>query len=230
MTALPVTARDLARFIDHTALKPEALASDVDRLCDEAREYQFAAVCVNSYWVPRCVDRLRGTEIAVASVAGFPLGAASTSAKAAEARDAVRAGASEIDMVVNLGELLSGQTRSVTADIASVVDAVRGVREQALLKVILETRALTHEQIIAGCRCVAEAQADFVKTSTGFHAAGGATVEHVRLLHKHAAPIRVKASGGIRDLPTALAMIEAGASRLGMSASVGVMQAFRTRA
>jgi deoxyribose-phosphate aldolase len=161
----------------------------------------------------------------VASVAGFPLGATTSEAKAYEALTAIEQGAREVDMVVNLGALLAGEQTIVTRDIGAVVDSVKRADPDALVKVILETRALTEARIILGCRCAVEAHADFVKTSTGFHPAGGATVEHVRLLRRHAAPLRVKASGGIRDLRTALTMLEAGADRLGMSGSVQVVQA-----
>jgi deoxyribose-phosphate aldolase len=227
LTDLPTTRAELARFIDHTLLKPEATAADIERLCSEGREYGFFAVCVNPIWVPRCVELLRGSQTRVASVAGFPLGASATPVKALEARLAVEQGAAEVDMVVNLAALLAGDKRAVVRDIAAVVAAVKGVNADALVKVILETRALTTTQMVLGCRCVAEAQADFVKTSTGFHPAGGATVEHVALLHRHIAPLPVKAAGGIRTRVTALAMIEAGAARLGMSTSVAVLRDFR---
>lgn len=220
----------LEAYIDHTVLKPETTAAQIDQLCDEAWEYRFAAVCVNPVWVARCARRLAfggSGGPAVCTVAGFPLGASVSEIKAVEARRAVEEGALEVDMVVNMGALISGDRTTVTADIATVVAATKRANELASVKVILETRALTNEQIIMGCRCVAEGQADYVKTSTGFHANGGATVEHVALLHKHASPLKVKAAGGIRDLKTALAMVAAGASRLGMSASVAVMQEFR---
>jgi deoxyribose-phosphate aldolase len=222
---IPVTRAELARYIDHTVLKPEATRAQIDRLCDECRQYGFIAACVNSVWVEHCAERLRGSQTGVASVVGFPLGANATAAKAYEARLAVELGAAEVDMVVNLGALIAGDRAAVVRDIAAVVDAAKRVRKNALVKVILETRALTEEQIILGCRCAVEARADFVKTSTGFHAGGGATVAHVALMCKHAAPLRVKASGGIRDLPTAMAMIEAGAARLGLSAGVAVLEA-----
>ncbi len=225
MRETALTRAALARVIDHTLLKPEATAADVDRLCDECRAYGFAAACVNPCWVPRCVARLAGHATVVATVVGFPLGATATAVKAHEAEHAVRAGAREIDMVVNLGALIGGDDATVTRDIAAVVDAVKSADPEVLVKVILETRALTEPQIIRGCRCAAEAQADFVKTSTGFHPAGGATVEHVALLRRHAAPIRVKASGGIRDLAAARALLAAGADRLGTSASVAIIQA-----
>ncbi|GMU81420.1 MAG: deoxyribose-phosphate aldolase [Planctomycetota bacterium] len=219
-----ISRSQLAARIDHTVLKPETTPAQVDRLCDEARMYGFCAVCVNPVWVERCAARLAGSPVRVCSVAGFPLGASRTEIKAHEAQRAVEQGAHEVDMVVNLAALMAGDRAGVSADIGGVVDAVRRVNGDALVKVILETRALTDDQIILGCRCTAEAQADFVKTSTGFHPAGGATVEHVALLRKHAAPIRVKASGGIRDLPTALAMLDAGADRLGLSSSVAIVE------
>jgi deoxyribose-phosphate aldolase len=221
----PTTPAELARLIDHTLLKPEATREQIDQLCDECRQYGFFAACVNPAWVARCVQRLAGSNTCVASVAGFPLGASLPATKADETRRAVEQGATEVDMVVNLGALLAGDEATVVRDITAVVAAAVGVRPNALVKVILETRVLTDEQIALGCRCAAEAQADFVKTSTGFHPAGGATAEHVALLREHAGPLKVKAAGGIRDLSTALAMIEAGADRLGMSASVAVVEA-----
>ena len=227
--ALPSSVTEFARFIDHTVLKPETMQVDIERLCEEAREHAFAAVCVNPVWVSLAVARLGGAEVAVATVAGFPLGASLSETKADEARRAVEAGAGEVDMVVNLGALRGGDRDAVTQDIAAVVAAVKGARGDAVVKVILETAALDEAQIVLGCRCVAEAQADYVKTSTGFHPAGGATVEHVLLLHRHAAPIKVKAAGGIRDLDTALAMIEAGAARLGTSGSVPLLAAMAQR-
>jgi deoxyribose-phosphate aldolase len=218
------TRATLARLIDHTLLKPEATVGQIDRLCDECLAHNFFAACVNPVWVGRCADRLAHGQTVVATVAGFPLGAATTAVKAYEALAAVELGAREVDLVVNLGALIDGDRVSVSRDIAAVVESVKRADPEALVKVILETAALTHEQIVLGCRCVAEGQADFVKTSTGFHPAGGASVAHVQLLRQHAAPLRIKAAGGIRDLHAALAMLEAGADRLGMSASVAVVQ------
>lgn len=220
-----ITSNELAGVIDHTLLKPEATAAQIDKLCDECLEHDFIAACVNPVWVERVVGRLDGGNTRVCTVAGFPLGASLADVKATEARRAAEQGADEIDMVVNLGALLAGDARGVTRDIAGVVEAAKRVDARICVKVILETAALDDAKIVLGCRCVAEAQADYVKTSTGFHAAGGARVEHVALLRKHAAPLKVKAAGGIRDLPTALAMLEAGADRLGMSASVAVLGA-----
>jgi len=224
MTALPKTRRELARYIDHTLLKPEATEAQIDRLCDECCTYGFAAACVNPCWVERCVQRLTGTDTKVATVVGFPLGANTSTTKAFEARQAVEQGAREIDMVIHLGALLAGDLTTVARDIAAVVDAARRAHPQTVTKVILETRVLTDGQIVAACQCAREAGADFVKTSTGFHSAGGATAEHVALLKRHAAPLRVKAAGGIRTLSAALAMIDAGADRLGLSASVTVIE------
>lgn len=211
-------------MIDHTLLKPEATAADIDQLCDEAARHRFAAVCVNPLWVPRCARRLASSTIRVASVAGFPLGASCRQIKAAEAKQAIKDGAVEVDMVIHVGDLIDGNLSLVQDDIAAVAEAVHSSSRQNVLKVILETAALTKEQIIAGCRCAAEAGADFVKTSTGFHPAGGATVDAVRLLRAHAGPMKVKAAGGIRALDAALAMIAAGADRLGCSASVAIVQ------
>lgn len=220
-----MTPRQLASYIDHTVLKPEATAAMIDRLCDEAREHGFIAVCVNPLWVARCVERLAGSSVRVATVAGFPLGASLTAVKVEEARRAVGQGAIEVDMVISVGDLIAGEARKVRDDIAAVADAVHAAGSDRVLKVILETAALTDEQIIAGCRATAEAQADFVKTSTGFHPSGGASVTAVRLMRKHASPLKVKAAGGIRDLPAALTMIEAGADRIGCSAGVALMMA-----
>ncbi len=220
-----ITRQELARRIDHTLLKPEATAEQIERLCDECVEHGFFAACVQPVWVGRCAKRLLDSDTAVASVVGFPLGASTSDTKAYEALIAVNQGAHEVDMVVNLGALCAGDARAVTQDMAGVVETVKRDNPQALVKVILETAILTDEQIALGCRCAREAEADFVKTSTGFHPAGGATVRHVALLREHAAPLKVKAAGGIRDLPMALAMLEAGAERLGMSASVAVLRA-----
>lgn len=225
----PRTRAALARLIDHTLLKPEAAAAQIHQLCDEAIECGFFAVCVNPMWVERCVARLgRSAEGSAAhpvvcTVVGFPLGASTSTIKAAETREAICAGAAEIDMVLAIGALIAGDGDYVHRDIAAVVHAARRESSSVRVKVILETRALTDEQIIEACRAAGAAGADFVKTSTGFHAAGGATVEHIRLMRSHAAGMKVKASGGIRDLATALAMIEAGADRLGLSASVTIL-------
>jgi deoxyribose-phosphate aldolase len=219
-----MNATDLASRIDHTILKPEALPEAIDKLCDEAGRYGFMAVCVNPIWVARCRERLAGSKVRVASVIGFPLGANRTDTKVDETRRAIDDGATEIDMVVRLGDLIAGNMSVVGEDIAAVVGAVHAASPEHLLKVILETSALNRDQIIAACRCCVEAQADFVKTSTGFHPSGGASAEAVRLMHRYASPLQVKASGGIRSLTVARAMIEAGASRLGTSSGPAIME------
>jgi deoxyribose-phosphate aldolase len=237
-----LTVGDVAARIEHTLLRPEATSDQVDALCDEAVEYGFAGICVNPIHVRRAVDRLvrsgavldersseSGPRIRVISVAGFPLGASLTATKADEARRAIDDGAEEIDMVVALGALMAGDCKFVRADIEAVARVVHARTGGGILKVILETAALSHERIIQGCRCCAEGDADFVKTSTGFHPAGGASVEHVRLLHRHAAPIRVKAAGGIRSAEAALAMLDAGASRIGTSSGVAIVAELRIR-
>lgn len=224
MMADRLTAATLARHIDHTLLKPEATREQIDRLCDECLEHNFAAACVNPYWVARCAHRLANSETDVASVVGFPLGVHATDVKVIEARLALDAGANELDMVVNLGALRSHDRDTVISDIAAVVTATKTTRSTALVKVIIETAALTPAEIQLACECCVAAEADYVKTSTGFHPAGGATEDAVRLLKQHGHPLKVKAAGGIRDLATARAMLAAGADRLGMSAGVSVLQ------
>ena len=220
-----MTPQQLAAMIDHTLLRPEATCPQIDRLCAQALDHGFCAVCVNPVYVSQAARRLRGSPVVVASVAGFPLGANTTAAKIEDARQAIDAGAREIDMVLQLGALIAGEKNRVRDDIAAVAEVVRAASPDHVLKVILETAALSPELIALGCRCCAEAQVDFIKTSSGFHPAGGATEQAVRTLKKLAAPIKIKAAGGIGDLKTALSMIEAGADRLGMSASVDVILA-----
>jgi deoxyribose-phosphate aldolase len=223
--------QETARRIDHTLLKAEATVEQIDALCDEALAHGFAAVCVNPIHVRRAAGRLAagrsieagGHVPAVASVAGFPLGANTTATKVDEASRALDDGATEIDMVVCLGALKAEDAQGVREDVEAVARAVHAARPSAILKVILEAAALTTEQIMLGCRCCVEAEADFVKTSTGFHPAGGATVEHVRLLHQHAHPLLVKASGGIRTAAAVRAMVEAGAARIGTSSGVAII-------
>ena len=220
-----MTPQQLAAMIDHTLLRPEATCPQIDRLCAQALNHGFCAVCVNPVYVSQAVRRLTGSPVVVASVAGFPLGANTTAAKIEDARQAIDAGAREIDMVLQLGALIAGEKNRVRDDIAAVAEVVRAASPDHVLKVILETAALSPELIALGCRCCAEAQVDFIKTSSGFHPAGGATEQAVRTLKKLATPIKIKAAGGIGDLKTALSMIEAGADRLGMSASVDVILA-----
>lgn len=218
--AVQTVDREMARYIDHTLLKPEATKKQIQKLCQEAVEYGFHSVCVNSGYVKYAAELVRGTPVKVCAVVGFPLGAASSTAKAMEARDAIANGAAEIDMVINVGALKSGEYDCVLNDIKAVADACRG---RALLKVILETALLNDEEKVKACQLAKQAGADFVKTSTGF-SSGGATVQDIRLMRQAVGPeMGVKASGGIRDYQAAKAMIEAGATRIGASASVAIV-------
>lgn len=212
---------NLAKYIDHTNLNPDATAEDIRRLCREAREYGFASVCVNSSRVKLAASELSGSGVAVCSVVGFPLGAASSEAKACEARQAAADGADEIDMVINIGLIKDGDFASAEADVRAVAAAIPG----KLLKVIIETCLLTDDEKAAACRAAEAGGANFVKTSTGF-STGGATVEDVRLMRNSvSSAVKVKASGGIRDAAAAIQMIEAGAERIGASKSVEICKA-----
>jgi len=212
--------KHIEKYIDHTYLKPDATSKEIEKLCDEARRYGFYSVCVNGGWVPYCVKALEGSAVKVAAVVGFPLGAGSSKAKAYEAAEAARDGATEIDMVLQIGRLLEGRHDDVRADIRDVVEAVRG---QAIVKVIFETGFLSQEQKRIACVLSEEAGAHFVKTSTGF-GPGGATVEDVELMRASVSPsIGVKASGGVRDYDAAVKMIVAGANRLGTSSGVAIV-------
>ena len=211
---------NIASTIDHTLLKPDATVTQITQLCDEAREYGFASVCVNSGYVPLAAEQLGDSDVAVCSVVGFPLGAMSTEAKVFETEQAIRDGADEIDMVINIGCLKSGDLDAVRGDIA----AVRRASEGKVLKVIFETALLEKDEIVTLCRICTDVGADFVKTSTGF-GGGGATVEDVALMKRSVGEgVQVKASGGIRDYETAKAMLEAGATRLGVSAGVAIVK------
>jgi deoxyribose-phosphate aldolase len=210
---------DLAKLIDHTLLKPEATRDEVVKLCEEARQHRFASVCVNSTWVPVCKAMLAGSTVMVCAVVGFPLGAMSPTAKAYEAREAVRQGAREIDMVINLGALKSRDYETVFEDICRVVKAAA----PAQVKVILETSSLTHDEKVIACAMSKLAGAAFVKTSTGF-AKGGATVEDVALMRSLVGnDVGVKASGGVRTAEDVVRMAAAGANRIGASASVAIV-------
>jgi deoxyribose-phosphate aldolase len=212
-------AGDLAAFIDHTLLRPDATADDLRQLCEEARRYDFATVCVNSANVARCRSLLAGSPVGVCAVVGFPLGAMAPGSKAFEAREAVRSGATEIDMVINVGALRSGDYTVVVDDISKVVAAAR----PAKVKVILETGMLSDEEKVIGCTLSKLAGAHFVKTSTGF-GKGGATAEDIALMRRVVGgEMGVKASGGIRTKEDAERMIAAGANRIGASASVAIV-------
>ena len=212
---------NIASYIDHTALKAETTKEQIVQLCKEAAEYKFASVCVNPAWVATAAKELTDSTVKVCTVIGFPLGASTSETKAFETADAISKGAEEIDMVINIGALKSGETELVKNDIAAVVEAAKG---KAIVKVIIETSLLTDEEKTVASRLSKEAGADFVKTSTGF-STGGATVADVKLMREAVGPdLGVKASGGVRSLEDVNAMIEAGATRIGASSGVKIMQ------
>lgn len=212
---------NLNRYIDHTLLKAEATSAQIAKLCQEAREYDFYSVCVNSYYVKEAALLLRGSNTKVCTVVGFPLGASTMETKRFEAMKAIAEGASEIDMVINVSALKSNNWQYVLDDMSSLAQVCH--QQQVLLKVILETCLLTKEEKIKACELAVKAGVDFVKTSTGFSTAG-ATVEDVKLMRETVGPLMgVKASGGVRDQATAKLMIQAGATRLGTSASIAIV-------
>jgi len=218
--AKPVIDRELAAMIDHTLLKPEATAEEVDKLCKEAREYGFCSVCVNTSWVSRCRDLLRGSRVKVCCVVGFPLGAMDSRTKAYETREAIGNGADEIDMVINIGAIKSGQWDVVEKDVRAVVQAARN----KTTKVILETGLLTDDEKVKACMICKNAGATFVKTSTGFVKGSIATEADIALMRRTVGPrMGVKASGGVRSLADAKKMIAAGATRIGASSGVAIV-------
>ncbi|MBV9294684.1 MAG: deoxyribose-phosphate aldolase [Acidobacteriaceae bacterium] len=213
----------IASLIDHTLLKPDATQSDIARLCNEAREFRFASVCVNPHWVRFALESLAGSDVRLCTVVGFPLGANEISTKIVETNRALTQGASEIDMIQNIGALRSGDVQLVETEIATLAQLAHS--SGAILKVILETCLLSEEEIITACQLAGRAKADFVKTSTGF-STGGATVENVKLMRRIVgSSMGVKASGGIRTLDTIRQMVEAGANRIGTSSGVSILNA-----
>ncbi|MFC4767430.1 deoxyribose-phosphate aldolase [Effusibacillus consociatus] len=217
----PLAEEKLASAIDHTLLKPESTIEQVKKLCAEAKEHRFASVCVNPVFVPIAAAELKGTEVKVCTVIGFPLGATPSAVKAFETEDAIRNGATEVDMVIPVGLLKAGEYRLVLEDIQAVVRTAQG---KALVKVIIETSLLTDEEKIAACLLSKQAGADYVKTSTGF-SSGGATKEDIELMRATVgSKMGVKASGGVRTRDDALTMLAAGATRIGASASVAIVQ------
>ena len=230
---MPLTPAQIGHMIDHTILKAEATEADVRKIVAEAVQHRFASVCVNPRWANLVSDLLHDagvddpakTEhpVRTCAVVGFPLGANRSTTKAIEAASCVKDGANEIDMVISLPALISGDLSYARNDVAEVVRAARAVHRSTIIKVILETAALTEEQTALGCQAAREGGADFVKTSTGFHPKGGATPTTVAWLKKYSGGLKVKAAGGIRDLASALAMIAAGADRLGCSSGVAIV-------
>jgi deoxyribose-phosphate aldolase len=215
-----VMSVEIAGLIDHTLLKADATKEQIKGLCEEAKKYQFASVCVNPTWVKYASELLQGSDVKVCTVIGFPLGANTSEVKAFETTNAIENGAQEVDMVINIGALKDKDDQLVESDIRAVIDAVAG---KALTKVIIETSLLTEEEKIRACELSVKAGTDFVKTSTGF-STGGATVEDVALMRKTVGPdIGVKASGGVRNTADAEAIIRAGATRIGASAGVAIV-------
>lgn len=208
-----------SKYIDHTLLKPEATQDQIEKLCQEAKQYDFSSVCVNPYWVPFCKEELKDSDVKVCTVIGFPLGATSSASKAFETAHAIEQGADEVDMVMNIGELLAGHDQAVQKDIEAVVQAAQG----KIVKVILETCLLNDAQIERACSLCVKAKADFVKTSTGFNSAGANT--HVVEVMKQAVKgqAKVKAAGGVRNQADMDAMIAAGADRIGTSHGIELM-------
>jgi deoxyribose-phosphate aldolase len=213
-------SEQIAAMIDHTLLKADGTQKDIIKLCAEAKQYNFATVCVNPYWVPLAVQELKGSKVGITTVIGFPLGSSSTLVKGAEARDSIASGATEIDMVLNVGAMKSGDFQAVENDIREVAQACQG---KAILKVIIETCYLTDVEKKHAAKLCILAGADFVKTSTGFGPTG-ATIEDIQLIRQIVGEtMGIKASGGVRDLPFALQLIEAGATRLGTSSGIALV-------
>lgn len=214
-------SQNLAQMIDHTLLKANATKDEIITLANEAKEYKFASVCVNPTWVHTVAGILKGTNVKVCTVIGFPLGASTPETKAFETKNTIENGATEVDMVINVGALKDKNDELVEKDIKAVVEAAKG---KALTKVIIETSLLSEEEKVRACQLAVRAGADFVKTSTGF-STGGATLDDIALMRKTVGPnIGVKASGGVRDRETALAMVEAGATRIGASAGISIVK------
>lgn len=216
-----MTTPQLAKMIDHTLLRADATQSEMAKLTEEAKQYQFASVCVNPGWVAYAAEQLQGTGVDICTVTGFPLGASTSETKAFETKDAIAKGATEVDMVINISALKDGKDDYVEQDIRAVVEAAAG---NALVKVIIETCLLTDDEKVRACQAAVRAGADFVKTSTGF-STGGATPEDIALMRRTVGPdVGVKASGGVRSLEDMQKMIEAGATRIGASSGVKIMQ------
>ncbi len=221
-----MSAGELAGRIDHTLLSATATAEQIKRLCREAGSYGLHAVCVNGRWVALAAECLLRSTVAVAGVVSLPLGADSTKVKVEQTKDAIFAGTDEIDMVADLASIIEGDTGYLADQLARVLRVCRSMRPAVVLKVIIESAALSSEQKTFACRLAQQAGVDFIKTSTGLHPAGGATVEDVRLMKEAAPDCRIKAAGGIRTLKQALAMLDAGAERIGSSCGVEIMNEF----
>jgi deoxyribose-phosphate aldolase len=224
---IDMNEKQLARMIDHTLLKPQAVRQDIHSLCQQAKEFEFCTVCINPRWVSYAADLLHGSCVGVASVVGFPLGTDSTKIKAAQTKEAIFSGSDEIDMVADLSAVIEGDQAYLRRQFHAVLKVCRSVRPLVSLKVIIECAALTDVQKQFVCQVAQAAGVDYIKTSTGFHPAGGAALEDVQLIKQEAPHCRIKAAGGIGNADLALAFIRAGAHRIGTSAGVDIIQEFR---
>ncbi|MEA3226154.1 MAG: deoxyribose-phosphate aldolase [Planctomycetota bacterium] len=223
-----ISIEELAGYIDHTLLDATATREQVEQVCREAKDYGFHTVCVNGRWLPLVAELLSGSKVAVGGVVSLPLGANSTKIKVAQAREAVFAGADEIDMVADLAAIIEGDSRYLLHQLGSVLKVCRSMRPAVLLKVIIESAALNEDQKIFACRIAQDAGVDFVKTSTGLHPAGGATIEDIKLMKETAPGCRIKAAGGIRTAEQVIKMLAAGAQRIGTSSGARIMEEYKT--
>jgi deoxyribose-phosphate aldolase len=223
-----IDVKQLVDCIDHTLLEATATKERIEQLCREAVEYSFYAVCVNPRWIPLVAELLHNTKVNVASVVSLPLGADSTKIKVAQAKDAIFAGADEIDMVADLAAIIEGDWQYLSNQLKAVLKVCRSMRPAVLLKVIIESTVLTREQKIFACQIANSCKVDFVKTSTGLHPAGGATVEDVKLIKETAPNCKVKAAGGIKTAKRAVEMLQAGAERIGTSSGVQIINELKT--
>jgi len=225
---IAIDEEQLAGYIDHTLLEATATKEQIEQLCQEAIDFGFHAVCVNPRWVPLVAERLHNTKVKVASVVSLPLGADSTKIKVAQAKDAIFAGADEIDMVADLSAVIEGDWRYLSSQLQVVLKVCRSMRPAVVLKVIIESAALNREQKIFACQIANSCKVDFVKTSTGLHPAGGAIAEDVKLMKENAPDCRVKAAGGIKTAKQAIELLQAGAERIGTSSGVQIINELRT--
>jgi len=222
-----IKEKQLADSIDHTLLSATATSEQIKQLCEEAKSYGFHSVSVNPRWVPLAAELLHGSKVNVGGVVSLPLGADSTEIKVAQAKNVIFAGADEVDMVADLSAIIEGDSKYLSNQLQAVLKVCRSMRPKVLLKVIIESAALTREQKIFACRIADKCRVDFVKTSTGMNPAGGATIEDIKLMKESAPNCKIKAAGGIRTAKQALEMLEAGADRIGTSSGVEIINAFR---
>lgn len=225
----PISDNELAGFIDHTLLDATATKEQIEQMCEEAKTYGFHTVCVNSRWLSLVAEQLHNTKVKVGGVVSLPLGADSTKIKVAQAKEAIFAGADEIDMVADLAAIIAGDTKYLRNQIQAVLKVCRSMRPAVVLKVIIESAALNHDQKIFACQVADRCGVDFIKTSTGLHPAGGATVEDIKLMKQTAPNCKIKAAGGIKTAKQALEMLAAGAERIGTSSGVKIINEFKDK-